>query len=105
MKQIVADGHEIGNHSWSHSDLTTLSDRDISWEITRADAAIQPFYGRSTHPLFRAPFGARNKRVLKVVDALEYRSIYWSTRQCSIRAASARRVRTVYYRTDRHHPT
>lgn len=78
MKQIVADGHEIGNHSWSHSDLTTLSDRDISWEITRADAAIQPFYGRSTHPLFRAPFGARNKRVLKVVDALEYRSIYWS---------------------------
>jgi len=77
-KQIVADGHEIGNHSWSHPDLTTLSDRDISWEITRADAAIQPFYGRSTRPLFRAPFGARNKRVLKVVDALQYRSIYWS---------------------------
>jgi peptidoglycan/xylan/chitin deacetylase (PgdA/CDA1 family) len=78
IKQIVADGHEIGNHSWSHPDLTTLSDRGVSWEITRADAAIQPFYGRSTRPLFRAPFGARNKRVLRVVEALEYRSIYWS---------------------------
>jgi peptidoglycan/xylan/chitin deacetylase (PgdA/CDA1 family) len=74
----VADGHEIGYHGWSHPDLTTLSDRDISREIKRADAAIQPFYGRSTRPLFRPPFGARDKRVLRVVEALEYRSIYWS---------------------------
>ena len=77
-KQIVTDGHEIGNHTWSHPDLTTLSDRDISWEIERADAAIQAFYGQSTRPLFRAPFGARNNRVLRVVHALGYRSVYWS---------------------------
>jgi len=77
-KQIVADGQEIGNHGWSHSDLTTLSDGDIFREIKRADAAIQPIYGRSTRPLFRAPFGARNQRVLRVAEALEYRSIYWS---------------------------
>jgi len=77
-KQIVADGHEIGNHSWSHPDLTTLSDRDISWQIKRADTAIRSFYGQSTRPLFRAPFGARNQRVLGVAEALGYRSIYWS---------------------------
>jgi peptidoglycan/xylan/chitin deacetylase (PgdA/CDA1 family) len=77
-KQIVRDGHEIGNHTWSHPDLTTLSERDISWEINRADAAIQAFYGQSTRPLFRAPFGARNNRVLRFVHALGYRSIYWS---------------------------
>ena len=77
-KQIVTEGHEIGNHTWSHPDLSTLSDRDISWEIERADAAIQAFYGQSTRPLFRAPFGARNNRVLRVVHALGYRSVYWS---------------------------
>ena len=77
-KQIVTEGHEIGNHTWSHPDLSTLSERDISWEIKRADAAIQAFYGQSTRPLFRAPFGARNNRVLRVVHALGYRSIYWS---------------------------
>ena len=47
-KQIVADGHEIGNHTWSHPDLSTLSERDISWEIKRADAAIQAFSGRTS---------------------------------------------------------
>lgn len=77
-KQIVRDGHEIGNHTWSHPDLTILSERDISSEIKRADAAIVTLYGRSTRPLFRAPFGARNSRVLTVVHALGYRSIYWS---------------------------
>ena len=77
-KQIVADGHEIGNHSWSHPDLTRLSDRDISWELKRADTEIRSFYGHSTRPLFRAPFGARNQRVLGVAEALGYRSIYWS---------------------------
>jgi peptidoglycan/xylan/chitin deacetylase (PgdA/CDA1 family) len=78
VKQIVTDGHEIGNHSWSHPDLTALSDQEISWEIKRADIAIRSFYGRSTRPLFRAPFGARNEQVLGVVEALGYRSIYWS---------------------------
>ena len=74
----MRDGHEIGNHTWSHPDLTKLSERDISSEIKRADAAIVTLYGRSTRPLFRAPFGARNSRVLTVVHALGYRSISWS---------------------------
>lgn len=65
-KQIATDGHEIGNHSWSHPDLTRLSDRDISWELKRADTEIRSFYGHSTRPLFRAPFGARNQRVLEL---------------------------------------
>jgi hypothetical protein len=50
VRQIVAAGHEIGNHAWSHRDLTTLSDGDISWEITHADAEIQPLYGRVGAP-------------------------------------------------------
>jgi hypothetical protein len=50
VKQIVAARHEIGNHAWSHRDLTTLSDGDISWEITHADAEIQPLYGRVGAP-------------------------------------------------------
>lgn len=77
-KQIVADGHEVGNHTWSHLDLTRLSDEEISWEIKRADVAIQACSGRSTRPLFRAPFGARNERVLRIAHTLGYRSVYWS---------------------------
>jgi peptidoglycan/xylan/chitin deacetylase (PgdA/CDA1 family) len=77
-KQILAGGHEIGDHTWSHPDLTRLSDQEISSEIQRADAAIQVAFGHRARPLFRAPFGARNERVLKVAHAMGYRSIYWS---------------------------
>jgi peptidoglycan/xylan/chitin deacetylase (PgdA/CDA1 family) len=78
VKEIAAEGHEIGNHSWSHPDLTAVSNGDIAWEIRHADTVIRSLSGRSTRPLFRAPFGARNKRVLGVIQALGYRSIYWS---------------------------
>ena len=77
-KQILAGGHEIGDHTWSHPDLTRLSDQGISAEIQRADAAIQIAFGHRARPLFRAPFGARNERVLKVAYGMGYRSIYWS---------------------------
>jgi len=35
-------------------------------------------FGHRARPLFRAPFGARNERVLKVAHGMGYRSIYWS---------------------------
>jgi peptidoglycan/xylan/chitin deacetylase (PgdA/CDA1 family) len=77
-RQIIADGHEIGNHTWGHRDLTRLADPEVSWEIQRAEAALHAVLGRRARPWFRAPFGARNARVLTVARALGYRSVYWS---------------------------
>lgn len=51
---------------------------DVTWEIQHADIVIRSLSGRSTRPLFRTPFGARNQRVLGVIHALGYQSIYWS---------------------------
>lgn len=71
-------GHEIGNHTWSHPDLTQVSDNRVRNEIDQAEQILTPLNGRSPRPLWRAPYGARNGRVLRIANELGYRSIYWT---------------------------
>jgi peptidoglycan/xylan/chitin deacetylase (PgdA/CDA1 family) len=77
-QQIVADGHEVANHSYDHPDLTHLSDDQIVWELDYTDQVVSDYMDTHTRPYFRPPFGARNRRVLDVAAASGFRSIYWS---------------------------
>jgi peptidoglycan/xylan/chitin deacetylase (PgdA/CDA1 family) len=77
-EQMVADGHEFGNHSYSHPDLTRLSDDQLVFELDYTDQVVSDIMGVHTRPYFRPPFGARNRRVLDVAAASGFRSIYWS---------------------------
>ncbi|HTD76750.1 MAG TPA: polysaccharide deacetylase family protein [Chloroflexota bacterium] len=77
-QQMVADGHEIANHSYDHPDLTHLSDNQIVWELDYTDQVVSDVMGSHTRPYFRPPFGARNRRVLDVAAAAGFRSVYWS---------------------------
>lgn len=77
-EQIHRAGHEIGNHTWSHPDLTKLTDDQIRIELLRADATLRHLLGHSPRPLWRAPYGAQDSRVLRVAMSLGYTSIYWT---------------------------
>jgi peptidoglycan/xylan/chitin deacetylase (PgdA/CDA1 family) len=77
-KAIVKHGHEIGNHTWSHADLTKQTDEMIREEIVRGETLLTEISGQSPRPRFRAPFGERNDRVLRIAANLGYRSIYWT---------------------------
>ncbi len=55
-------GFELGNHTHSHKDLTTLSDEEITKEIDATDRLLEKIDGRARH-LLRAPFGRVNDRV------------------------------------------
>ncbi len=76
-RRIVDEGHEIGNHTYSHPRLTAISDGEIINQMEKTEQLALRVTGKSTKPLFRPPFGARNKHVLDVVGGLGYRSIYW----------------------------
>jgi peptidoglycan/xylan/chitin deacetylase (PgdA/CDA1 family) len=76
--EITKYGHEVGNHTWSHLDLTQQSDNVVRDEIMRAERAIVQASGQSPRPRLRAPYGARDARVLKIAGNLGYRSIYWT---------------------------
>lgn len=78
IKNIVAQGHEVANHSYSHPDFTTISSSRIKTELEKTEAAVKKLTGKTTKPIFRAPFGATNSAVLKAVgDAGYTHTIHW----------------------------
>ncbi len=76
--EITKHGHEVGNHTWSHLDLTQQPDDVVRDEIMRPERAIVQASGQSPRPRFRAPYGIRDERVLKIANNLGYRSIQWT---------------------------
>jgi peptidoglycan-N-acetylglucosamine deacetylase len=61
VKRILAEGHEIGNHSWTHPQLSKLSDQRVTDEITKTQDAIKNASGY-TPVLLRPPYGAITSR-------------------------------------------
>jgi peptidoglycan-N-acetylmuramic acid deacetylase len=77
-RQIVADGHEIANHSFTHPDMRNLSDAAILKELADTEALLAETTSASSRPLFRPPFGAYDERVLRLVVGAGYLPIYWT---------------------------
>lgn len=67
LENIHNQGHEIGNHSWSHADFTKLTDLAIAEEIHKTNQIIQQATGQ-TPRIFRPPYGAMNPRVISKIN-------------------------------------
>ncbi len=78
VRRIVADGNELGNHTWRHRDLRTLKDAEILDELRRTEDEVQRICGVSTRPYYRAPYGARNARVLRVTSSDGWEEVFWT---------------------------
>ena len=61
-RRIVAEGHEIANHTWSHPTLTAISAERLDKEMTSTTEIIQRVTGRRPTNM-RPPYGAVNERV------------------------------------------
>jgi peptidoglycan-N-acetylmuramic acid deacetylase len=77
-RQIVADGHEIANHSNNHPDFTKLNDAAMRKELADTEQLMQEVAGVTTRPLFRPPYGAYDELVLHTVIDEGYLPIYWT---------------------------
>lgn len=77
VKRIVKEGHTLGNHSWDHSKLTELTSEQISEEIAKTDRVLKSVTGH-VPTLFRAPYGAVNKKVEADVAASGHKLASWS---------------------------
>jgi polysaccharide deacetylase family sporulation protein PdaB len=76
-REVVADGHAVGDHSWSHPDLTQLSASQITQQLSMTSAAIQQITGVQT-TLFRPPFRDYNRQVLDIAASLHLSTILWN---------------------------
>ena len=55
LRRIVAEGHEIGNHSYTHPNMALISPESIRLELNATERLIEAYTGHATR-LFRAPF-------------------------------------------------
>ncbi len=78
LARAIGRRYPVGNHTVDHLDMLRLSPSAARREVTRAAVLIQRATGRDTHPYFRFPYGSRNARTLRLVNALGYASVRWT---------------------------
>ncbi|MEU4219825.1 transglycosylase domain-containing protein [Actinoplanes sp. NPDC026623] len=61
VRRVIAEGHQLCNHSWKHDDLGQVTAAAARDDINRTDAAIAVAAPGSTVPFFRAPYGSWGK--------------------------------------------
>ena len=76
VKRAYEEGHIIGNHTYFHRNLRSLTDFEIKSEILNTEEFIKEFM-----PIpkpFRSPYGATNSRINKIVQDLGYVNVLWN---------------------------
>ncbi|MFJ7737678.1 polysaccharide deacetylase family protein [Lysinibacillus sp. NPDC097287] len=81
-KKVADEGHELGNHTWNHKDLSTLSKEAGIQEVEKTNEIIKNVTGRES-TAFRPPYGVINEQVqnatgspavLWTIDTLDWKS-------------------------------
>ncbi len=78
LKRMASEGHIIGNHSWSHPDMTTLSDEQIKSELDKVNVQVRELTGQKEMIYLRPPRGIFSERVLAVSKQVGYTNVFWS---------------------------
>lgn len=78
IQRAVAEGHEIGNHSWDHKALNKMGEGGLQHELADTSAVISKASGNPV-TLMRPPYGATNPRLNKAIEK-EYgmKVVLWS---------------------------
>ncbi|MDO9535622.1 MAG: polysaccharide deacetylase family protein [Bacillota bacterium] len=77
VKTIFDEGHEIGNHTYSHPHLNSLAEDEIKNELNKVGNMIYEL--TETQPyLFRPPFGEYSNKVITTAEKCGYQTIQWS---------------------------
>lgn len=74
LRDIFNRGHEIGNHTFEHKQLTLLSENEIMSQMSRAEQAIFDVIGTRTK-VMRPPYGAFDD---KVAAQMKWPMIMWT---------------------------
>ncbi|MGL6237111.1 MAG: polysaccharide deacetylase family protein [Segniliparus sp.] len=80
LRPMVESGQvALGNHTWSHPDVTKISASDVADQIVRNEKFLKNTYGVTGRPFFRPPFGKRTAATDRIAADNGYRVIaLWS---------------------------
>lgn len=79
VKRMVAEGHIVGNHTYHHLDMSSLSDRAaFQKEMEDVATLFTEITGTEMTKYYRPPQGKYNTENLKMAQALGYQTFFWS---------------------------
>ncbi len=90
VKRIVADGHEAGNHTYSHPHLTTfeknrrhttaagITKDKLQQELLKTRRLFESLTGASMSQWWRAPYGEHNREILSWAEEAGFRHVDWT---------------------------
>ena len=79
VQRMVDEGHLVGNHTWSHPDMSKISDpAAFSEELGKLEDAYQSLIGKPLPKLYRPPQGKYSAENLQQAQSLGYTSVFWS---------------------------
>jgi peptidoglycan/xylan/chitin deacetylase (PgdA/CDA1 family) len=91
VRRIVAEGHDVGDHTWSHPHLTSFAgDRrqttlpgitadKLRSELLKTAAIFRTVTGRDMVPFWRAPYGEVNPEIMRWAADVGFRHVGWTT--------------------------
>lgn len=73
LNPLISSGQvQIANHTYTHADLTSLSDSQIQETLMQNHDLIKQMYGVDPRPFYRPPFGRRDSRTDAAAAAIGY---------------------------------
>ena len=77
VKKIYEAGHDLGNHSENHKNMSQISDSECQDELRKVHEKVKKLTGVEMN-LFRPPYGDYDDHVIKNAAACGYQAIQWS---------------------------
>lgn len=77
VREMIARGHEVGNHSATHPHMAQLTDAKIREELNKQSELVRSITGQPT-TLFRPPYGEYNDAVIRIAREEGFVSVQWS---------------------------
>ncbi|MBQ2667107.1 MAG: polysaccharide deacetylase family protein [Clostridia bacterium] len=79
VKRMAEEGHTVGNHTYSHPDMSKIGDRDsFSAELQKNEELYRTVTGQEMPKLYRPPQGKFCESNLQMAADLGYTTVFWS---------------------------
>lgn len=79
VRQMVADGHIVGNHTMHHPDMSKISDlAAFRKELEDLENLFEETTGQKMEKYYRPPQGVYSEENLKMAQSLGYKTVFWS---------------------------
>lgn len=79
IRRMVAEGHIVGNHTYHHPDMSSISDQAaFQKELESLEALFQETTGQTMSKYYRPPQGKYSESNLKMAKEMGYHTFFWS---------------------------